>query len=320
MTTISPDLDTIRQAQSRISTIVHRTLLERSRWLSTTNREVFLKFECLQPTGSFKLRGAASKMTKLAREGVREVLTVSAGNHGLAVAHCAEALGLSATVIVPTTASTAKVSALKEYKINLIQEGANYDEAERAGRRMERDTGLAFVSPYNDVEVIAGQGTTALEIAEELDDVDSIVVSVGGGGLIAGVAVAAKAINPRIKVFGVEPSASPTMTAALDAGRVIEISEEETVADGLAGNIEPGSITFPIVQQLVDGIILVSESAIRESLAGMARNEHMIVEGSAAAAIAALRDKRLDRGKVVAIVSGRNISLETFIEIVREAD
>src|SRR5206468_9332363 len=158
--------------------------------------------------------------------------------------------------------------------------------AERAAREMERETGATFVSPYNDPEVIAGQGTIGLEILEDAPGLDAIIVPVGGGGLLAGVAIAAKAINPRVQIYGSEPLTSPTMTAALQAGRIVEIEEQDTLADGCAGNIEPGSITFPIIQKLADGIILVSEESIRNAIAKMAREDHVMIEGSAAVSIA----------------------------------
>lgn len=313
-------LKDILQARTRIAGIARRTPLEHSRWLSAEHgREVLLKLECLQVTGSFKLRGAMSKLSRLtADQRARGVLTVSAGNHGLGVAHCAEALGIDATIVVPESASPAKVSAIRRYPVSLVERGASYDDAERTARAMERESGAVFVSPYNDDDVIAGQGTIALEMLEDAPDLDAIIVPVGGGGLIAGVAIAAKAIKPSIKVYGVEPKASPTMTAALNAGRLIQIEEEETVADGLAGNVEPDSITFPIVQALVDGIILVSEDAIRNAIARVAREDHLMIEGSAAAGIAALADPATQGQRVAAIITGRNITLELFERIISE--
>jgi threonine dehydratase len=308
----------IERARESIKAIARRTPLERSRWLSSeADREVFLKLECFQLTGSFKLRGAMARLSRLSEEERgRGVLTVSAGNHGLAVACSAEALGLDATVVVPLSASRAKVEAIARYPVTLVERGASYDEAERAAREMEREMGATFVSPYNDTEVIAGQGTVALEILEERPDVDSILVPTGGGGLLAGVLIAAKAINPRIKVYGVEPAASPTMRESLRAGRLIVIEEEETIADGLAGNIEPGSVTFPIIQSLVDGILLVSEEAIREAIRRVAREDRMMIEGSAAAAIAALSDPGLEGRRVASIITGRNITLDLFARVI----
>lgn len=313
-------LDDIAQARTRIAGVAHRTPLEYARQLSREHgRDVLLKLESFQVTGSFKLRGAMSKLSLLtADQRTRGVLTVSAGNHGLAVAHCAEALGIKATIVVPASASRAKVEAIRRYPVTLIERGANYDEAERAAREMQRESGAVFVSPYNDEDVIAGQGTIALEILEDAPDVEAIIVPVGGGGLIAGVAIAAKTVKPDIKVYGVEPEASPTMSEALRAGRLIEIEERETIADGLAGNIEPGSITFPIVQRLVDGVVLVTEESIRNAISRVAREDHLMIEGSAAASIAALADPLIEGRRVAAIITGRNITFELLERVISQ--
>jgi len=313
-------LDDIRLARERIASTARRTPLEHSRWLSDEHgKNVFLKLECFQLTGSFKLRGAMSKLTSLTdeeRARARGLLTVSAGNHGLAVAYCATVLGIKATVIVPESASRAKVASIARYPVSLIERGATYDDAERAAREMERETGLTFVSPYNDPEVIAGQGTIGLEMLEDCADLDAVVVPVGGGGLLAGVALALKSINPAVKVYGAEPKNSPTMNAAIEAGRIIEIGEEPTIADGCAGNVEPGSITFPYIQRLIDGMILVTEQSIRKAVATVAKEDHIMIEGSAAVSIAALSDASIQGKNVAAIVSGRNITLKLFNEII----
>lgn len=311
-------INDILRAKERIASIVRRTPLEPSAWLSSElERDVLLKLECFQVTGSFKIRGAMAKFSRLTEEeGARGVLTVSAGNHGLAVAHCARALALDATIVVPRSASRAKVAAIRRYPVTLVERGTNYDEAEAAAREMERETGATFVSPYNDADVIAGQGTVAIEILEDAPDLDAIVVPVGGGGLLAGVAVAVKAHYPHIEVYGAEPQASPTMFESLRAGRLIEIEEEETVADGLAGNIEAGSVTFPLVAHLADGIILVSEDSIRDAIRRVAREDHVMIEGSAAVAVAALADARLAGQRTAAIITGRNISLDLFAGII----
>jgi threonine dehydratase len=312
-----PSISDIREAAERINSIVHRTPLAPARWLSNSDRLVQLKLECLQPTGSFKLRGAAAKLTSLTDEQKKlGILTVSAGNHGLAVAHCAELLGLDATIVVPTSASRAKVSAIQRYPVKLIELGQNYDEAERNARGLASELGLTFVSPYNDFDVIAGQGTAGLEIFDSFEGLDTVVVPVGGGGLIAGVAIALKSLNPSITIFGVEPENSPTMTAALKAGRVVEIAEELTIADGLAGNIELDCMTFPIVQEQVDEMLLVSERSMERAIAQIAQEERLMIEGSAAAAIAALEDRRLQTGSIAAIVTGRNITLDLFSKAV----
>ncbi|HYL99938.1 MAG TPA: threonine/serine dehydratase [Blastocatellia bacterium] len=306
-------IEQIEAAAWRIAGVARHTPLERSRWLSTESREVFLKLECFQVTGSFKIRGAMSNLTALADEDqARGILTVSAGNHGLALAHAAETLGLEATIVVPETASPAKIEAISRYPVKLIRRGSTYDEAERAAREMEREGNSIFVSPYNDSEVIAGQGTIALEMLNEDSELDALIVPVGGGGLIAGILVAAKAIHPDIKVYGVEPAASPTMTRALEAGHIVEIKEDETIADGLAGNIELGSITFPLVRDLIDDMILVGEQSICQAIAAVARNDHTIIEGSAASGLAALSSEKVKGDRIAVVVTGRNITLELF--------
>jgi len=316
--TDEPALSDIEDAAVRIKKIAHRTPLERSGWLSNSNREVFLKLECFQPTGSFKLRGAAARMTSLGPDRHKNgILTVSAGNHGLAVAHCSTLLSIDATIVVPRTASRAKVEAIRRHPVKLMEVGSSYDEAEKSARRMQLETGMTFISPYNDPQVIAGQGTIGLEILEDLADCDVIIVPIGGGGLIAGVAIAAKSRNPKIKIYGVEPEASPTMMRALEAGGIIEVAEEPTIADGLAGNVEEGSMTFPIIQRLLDDLILVSEAALRKSLLQIAREDHLMIEASAAASIAALEDSRLRDGRIAAVVTGRNITLDLFSSVLQ---
>jgi threonine dehydratase len=308
----------VEAARERIGSLIRRTPLEYSRSLSKVlGCDVYLKLECFQTTGSFKLRGALAKISTLSEEEkALGVLTVSAGNHGLAVAHCADMLKLNATIVVPKSASRAKVEAIHRYNVELIERGANYDEAEHLARQMQSETGKTFISPYNDAEVIAGQGTLALEILEDLPQTDAIIASVGGGGLIAGIATAAKARKPQIKIYGAESSASPTMREALAAGRIIEIEEEETIADGLAGNIEQGSITFPIVQEYVDEILTVSEEEIAKALAEFAHEQYIRIEGSAAVALAALHQAGIKGQCVAVIISGRNISLDLYSRII----
>jgi threonine dehydratase len=312
-------LKDIRRAASLIEGVARRTPLERSRWLSDrSKRDVFFKLECFQPTGSFKIRGAMAKLASLSdEERHRGVLTVSAGNHGLAVAHTAELLGLDATIVVPRKGSLAKIEAIRRYPVTLVARGESYDEAESIAREMEREKRKTFVSPYNDPNVIAGQGTVALEILEEDPRVDTIVVPVGGGGLIAGILIAAKTLNPNVKVYGAEPEASPSMSSSLEAGRIITIRETPTIADGLAGNIEAGSITFPPIQTLVDQIVLVKEDAIKRAIARVAREDHLMIEGAAGTAIAAMDDYRIGGRRVAVVVTGRNITTDLFIDMVR---
>jgi threonine dehydratase len=250
-----------------------------------------LKLECLQPTGSFKVRGAIAALAAL--EPGTHVVTASAGNHGLAVAWAAERLGLDATVVVAETASPAKIDGIRRFPATLVVHGADYDEAERHGLSLDG----TYVSPYNDRHVIAGAGTVALELGE----VETIVVPIGGGGLASGIGLATDA-----RVVGVVPEAFPAMRAALDAGRLVEIGGSDTVADGLHGNIEPGSVTFELVRDHVDDVVTVTEEELESAMRFLAFTHGLVVEGAGAAAVAAIRSGKADAG--TAIVTGRNIA------------
>jgi threonine dehydratase len=254
-----------------------------------------LKLESLQPTGSFKVRGALAALTAL--EPGTKVVTASAGNHGLAVAWAAERLGLDATVVVAETASPAKIEGIRRYPATLVVHGIDYDEAERHGLSLEG----TYVSPYNDRQVIAGAGTVALE----LDDVETIVVPVGGGGLASGIGLVSDA-----RVIGVVPEAFPAMRSALDAGRIVEIAGSDSVADGLHGNIEPGSVTFELVRDHVAEVVAVTEDEFASAMRYLAFAHGLVVEGAGAAAVAAIRAGKADGG--TAIVSGRNIAPSRF--------
>lgn len=318
---LGPALAAVDAAAGRIAPYVRRTPLERSAWLSREHgAEVALKLECWQPTGSFKLRGAMAALTALDPEArARGVLAVSAGNHGQALAWGAAALGVPATIVVPTSASRTKVEAMRAYPVELIEAGEDYDAAERFARALAAERGRPFVSPYNDAEVVAGQATIARELLEQDPALDAIVVPCGGGGVLAGVALAAKALAPRLRVWGAEPAASPTMRAALDAGGLVAIAEEATIADGLAGNVEPGSITYPLIARWVDDLVTVPEAGIRAAMRGAAAHDHLILEGSAAVALAALAHLPVAGLRVAVIATGRNVTLETFLAAVGPA-
>jgi threonine dehydratase len=308
------------QARRTIHELIWQTPLVRSYWLSEqAGADVYLKLENVQLTGSFKLRGALNKLKQLASETPRrEILTVSAGNHGRAVAYGAELFGLTATVIVPKSAPKTKVEAISRHKVNLLLLGEDYDEAERQAREMAAArSDVVFVSPYNDPDVIAGQGTVALEMLEAMPQLDALLVPVSGGGLLAGVALAAKTLNPKIKVYGVQSENSPAMLASFRAGRIVEVVERETIADGLAGNIEAGSITFPIIAEYADDILLVSEDAIREAIVLMLKHEHQVVEGAGVVTVAALTSgaAKVPGRKLGLIVSGSNIDLHRLIAV-----
>jgi threonine dehydratase len=306
----------VMAARRRIRDRVDVTPLHESAWLSSlTRHSVALKLENVQRTGSFKIRGAFNALARMERGS--EVVTASAGNHGRAIALAAETLGLRATVFAPADAPKAKLAAIERHGATL-RCVATYDEAERKGRDLARESGRPFVSPYNHPDVVAGAGTIAVEIFDVAPDTATFVVPVGGGGLIAGIAIAAKAIAPGVRIIGVEADASTAFTTSLRNGRITAIEPKTTLADGLAGNLEPGSITFEIVQRLVDQVVTVSEGELAAAMRGLAGEEHLIAEGAGAAAVAAIAAGKVrPEGKTVAIVSGANIDLDRLIGVLR---
>jgi threonine dehydratase len=314
--------DVFKAAQRlRQAGLLFPTPLEPLKTLSKdTGAGIWLKLENLQRTGSFKLRGAANKLLALQErlDSKPHVVTASAGNHGLGVAYAATHLGITATIVVPLEASPAKVKALKSYPVELIQHGAGYEEAEAYARQLERERGLTFVSAYNDLEVIAGQGTLALEVLHELPELTHLLVPTGGGGLLSGVALFAKEVNPAIRVIGVQSEASTALTAALKAGHLVTTPEYPTLADGLAGGLEAGTVTFALAQQYVDEMVLVSEESIAGAIRFMVEELHLIAEGSAVVGLAALLSKRWqpEPGAVVcSLITGRNIATEKLLKI-----
>ena len=296
----------VRAARERIRGLVRETPLVESAELGAQ-----LKLESLQPTGSFKVRGAAAALTALG-SGAR-VVAASAGNHGLSVAWAAEKLGIEATIVVAETASPVKVEAIRRFPATLVVHGADYDEAEAHALSLVGD-GARYVSPYNDRDVIAGAGTIGLELLDELGSELTIVVPVGGGGLAAAIGLVAAPAGAR--VVGVVAEASPAMRAALAAGEAVPVPVRETLADGLAGNIEPGSVTIPLCSRLLDDLVAVSEEELADAMRFLARAEGLVVEGSGAAAVAALRAGRVEiEGTAVAIVSGRNVTLDSLVSV-----
>jgi threonine dehydratase len=278
----------------------------------------WVKVETLQPTGSFKVRGALAALARARAD--RHVVTVSAGNHGLGVAQAAALLGRSATVVVPETASPAKVERLRAFPVDLVLAGADYDEAERHALDVFAD-GAAFVSPYNDPHVIAGQRTVGVEIGAMLDGPLTVVVPVGGGGLVSGIGLWADG-RPDVRVVGVEAAASRALSAAIAAGRIVDVAIGATVADGMKGGIEPGSVTVDLAARHVDAWVAVEESEIRAAMRALAFGAGIVTEGSGAAAAAAVLSGRVtdDRpgARVVAIASGRNITRAALLDVLGE--
>ncbi len=304
-------------ARRRIAGIVATTPLERSAALSAASgAEVFFKLECAQITGSFKLRGATNAL--LEQSPGTAVVGCSAGNHALGLAHAAAHVGADATLVLPANASPAKIAALRRYPVQLVLHGQSYDEAEQEALRIARVEGRRFVSPYNDPAIIAGQGSVGVEIGEQLPSTELVLVPVGGGGLISGVALWLKALNPALRIIGVQPSVSATMAAALRAGHMLTMPSEPSLADGLAGGIDPETITFGLIQRLVADIVTVSERQIAEAMRWLLDEHHLVVEGSGAVGVAALLNglvAEVQGRQVVVLLTGRNVATGLLMQV-----
>ena len=311
----------VQRARQRIAPYVRRTPLVESPWLSeAAGCRVSLKLESLQVSSSFKSRGAFNAvLARHERSGgaVPALVTASAGNHGRALAAAAQAFGQSLVVFTPADAPASKVDAIRRHGATLRAEAPDYDEAERQAKAFAASTGASFVSPYSDPDVIAGAGTIALEILEDAADIDTIVVPIGGGGLVSGVAIAAKAIEPACRIVGVETAASCAFQTSVRAGRLVEIVPGKSIADGLGGNPDPETITFAIIQRLVDDLVTVSEQEIARAIVRLVSAEHLIAEGSGAAAVAAVMAGHVASGRrhVAAIVTGSNIDVQRLTEL-----
>jgi len=290
---------------------VCRTPLLRSAWLSDRcQADVWIKLESVQPGGSFKIRGAYNVLMQLraAHPEVSAVVTASAGNHGVAMSLAARDLGITLRVHVPKTAPEAKRKTLVANGATLIEQ-SDYDEAERAAREDAATSGTMYISPYNHPDVIAGAGTVALEMLEDSPDLDAIVVPLGGGGLLAGTALVAGEHVRRVRVIGAEAESSPVFTAALSAGAITPVEVHPTLADGLAGNLEPGSATFGMVRDRVDAVALVSESSIETSMRSLVWREQLVAEGAGATGVGALLQGGLglEDARIGVMVTGRNV-------------
>jgi threonine dehydratase len=317
-------IEAVDEAQRRLRPALPPTPLLHSPWLSTlVQAEVRLKLESLQVTRSFKVRGALNALTRLAsRQRDATVVTASAGNHGRAIAWAAERLGLRAIVFTPAGAPAAKLGPIRAHGADLRPVAADYEEAERLAIACAGETGAVFVSPYSHEDVIAGGGTVALEIRDQWPEVDDIVVPVGGGGLISGIARVARSSNPPVRVVGAEAEASCAFTAARRAGHIVPIAVGPTIADGLGGNVEPDTLTWPYIRDLVDEVVTVSEAELRRALRALAAEEHLIAEGAGIAAVAAVAAGRAARPgrRVAVVISGANIDVGTLVSILTAGD
>ena len=309
-------LEEVLEAEARIREYVRETPLELSPYLSAeAEADVYLKLESHQLTGSFKLRGAMNKCLSLPKgERGRPIVTASSGNHAGAVAYTLKELGGTGIIYLPSTVSRAKVEALEPYGAELRFVGSDSVEGELEAKRVAREEGLLYISPYSDPQIIGGQGTVAVEIERQLERFDAVFVPVGGGGLIAGIAGYFKARSPSVRIVGCQPEASRVMYESIAAGRILDISSEPTLADGTAGGLDPEAITFPICQRDVDEMVLVSEEEIAQAMRLAIEKHCMLIEGAAALSIAAFRKKKAShRGETVVLgVSGKKVSLDTL--------
>ena len=314
-------LEDIKKAQETIKDIVKKTdILESVKLSSMTGANIYYKCENLQKTGSFKIRGACNKIANLTEEEKSSgVIASSAGNHAQGVALGAKMNGIEATIVMPSTAPLAKVSATKSYGANVVLEGLVYDDAYAKALEIQKESGATFLHPFNDEYVIAGQGTIGLEIFEQMNNkVDTILCPIGGGGIIAGIAVAAKALNPNVKIIGVQTANIPSMYESMKSGKVTTAFKATSVADGISVKTV-GELTFNIAKDLIDEVVLVEEGEIAEGLLFLMENQKVVAEGSGAVTTAAIlsgKYKPTENENVVCIISGGNIDVNTLNRII----
>lgn len=308
----------ISEARDRIKGVASRTPLVEAPSLSKEfGRQVYLKLECYQPIRVFKIRGAFNRVSQAKSRGV---VAASSGNHGIAVAYSAKVLGKKCTVVVPETAVEEKVSVIAELGAEVVKYGRFSNEREAKARELAKERG-EFIHPFDDPEVIAGQGTCGLEIAEQLDDFDSVLVPVGGGGLISGISVAVKALKPKASIFGVEPVGASKLGPSMKQGDRVVLNSPKSIADGLLPN-SVGELAFKVCVGRVSGTFEVTEDEILEAMWLLLRQAHVVAEPSGAVPLAALlagRDEERLGKRVVLVISGGNVSLDLLKRILEES-
>lgn len=302
-------LQDISAAAERIAGYVERTPLRLSESFSTEKANVFCKLEVVQPTSSYKIRGAFNVVIRAAEEGAagERLVTASAGNHGRGMAYAGSMHQVPLTVFVPRDAPRAKIDAIAKLGAEL-RPCASYDEAEREAKAFAKSGGGTWISPYSHPDVVAGAGTVGLELLDQQPYLDAVVVPMGGGGLISGIGSVVKELSPSTKVIGVEVAASCPFTKSLAAGRIVPIDVGPSLADGLTGNLDPDTITFDIVREVVDEIVVIDEPDLRRALGEVVSREHLVIEGAAATGPAALlTGKVMANGNVAIVLTGANI-------------
>jgi threonine dehydratase len=314
---MGPTLENIKKATQVLKGITLPTHLIKSPVFSMeSGNDIYLKPENLQLTGAFKIRGAYYKISCLsAYEKAQGLIASSAGNHAQGVALAAQMQGVEATIVMPKTTPLIKVAATRNYGPTVIMEGDCYDDAYFEARRLEKEKGLIFIHPFDDPDVMAGQGTIGLEILNELPDVHSIVVPIGGGGLIAGIATAVKSLKPEVRIIGVEPDGARAMTDSLFHNTIRTLDKVDTIADGVAVKT-PGTRTFSVIKELVDEIITVSDAELMEAFLLLLERHKLIAENSGVLSLAALYKLKSRGKKIVPIISGGNIDVVTISSMI----
>ena len=309
----------IQEARIRIADIIEKTPLDFSQTLSTLSQnQIYLKLENLQRTGSFKIRGAFNKMSTLTpEEKARGVIAASAGNHAQGVAYAAKWMGVPCTIVMPTVASLSKVEATRKYGAQIVLHGQDYDEAFAKAQSIKEATGATYIHAFDDEMIIAGQGTIGIEVLEQLPDLEAIVVPMGGGGLISGIAIAAKTLKPDIRIIGVEAKGAAGFKNSLAANRIEELTHVATIADGIAVK-RPGILTFDAVKTYVDDVVLVDDEEIARAMVVLIERSKVVSEGSSAAGIAAAITKKLpfENKKTAIILSGGNVDVLLLSRII----
>ncbi len=310
-----PGLGDIETAAQRISGVASRTPLVESPALSRRfGKSVCLKLECFQPIRVFKIRGAYNKISQIP---AKKIVAASSGNHGIAVAYSSRLLGKHCTVVVPETVVKEKLDVIEENGADVVKFGRYHADRETKARQISSETGATFVPPFNDRDIIAGQGTCGLEIAQQLDNFDSVIVPVGGGGLISGIAIAIKSLKPSARVYGVEPTGATKMAASLSAGKLVRVEDPKSIADGLIP-ASVGELTLEACQKNVDGMFNVSDDEILSAMKLLIQEAHIFPEPSGSAPLAVLSrpdDSRKLGNRVVLVISGGNVSLNLLTKV-----
>ena len=311
-------LNEFKAARSVLSGVILNTNLIYSPALSkSTGNNIYIKPENMQVTGAYKIRGAYYKISTLSEEErARGLITASAGNHAQGVAYAAQAAGVKATIVMPTTTPLVKVNNTKDYGAEVILHGETFDDAAALAQKLVEKRGLTYVPPFNDLAVATGQGTIAYEIFQDLPDVDIILVPIGGGGLATGVSTLAKLLNPNVTVIGVEPAGAASMKASLEAGHVVTLPTINTIADGVAVKT-PGDKIFPYIQKNIDDIITIHDDELVDAFLDMMERHKMIVENAGLLPIAALHHLNCKGKNIVPVLSGGNMDVITVSSLVQ---